>query len=202
MSKSIKIPEIGMTPIRLRINCTDYVFHAGETQTVPDEVAALLAGIVESFPKPASDGYRTKPATIGDVEDMIAAVGGSDLPEVTSDDNGKFLGVTAGAWGKVDAPSGGTYDVPFTATMESGSLAVSTEASFEDALSAANEGNMVRAAVNMGSATTYIPLESVYFNGESYQLIFSIVADFSGISYVRLIWDAQDAEVGITPLGS
>ena len=76
MSKSITIPEIGMTPIRLRINCTDYVFHAGETQTVPDEVAALLAGIVASIPQPAADGYRTKPATIGDVEDMIAAGGG------------------------------------------------------------------------------------------------------------------------------
>jgi hypothetical protein len=72
MSKSITIPEIGMTPIRLRINCTDYVFHAGETQTVPDEVAALLAGIVASIPQPAADGYRTKPATLGDVEDMIA----------------------------------------------------------------------------------------------------------------------------------
>lgn len=76
MSKSITIPDIGQNPIRLRINSTDYVFHAGETATVPDEVASLLAGIVESFPKPAEDGYRTKPATIGDVEDMIEKGGG------------------------------------------------------------------------------------------------------------------------------
>lgn len=33
--------------------------------------------------------------------------GGSDLPEVTSADNGKVLGVVEGSWNKMDAPSGG-----------------------------------------------------------------------------------------------
>ena len=33
-----------------------------------------------------------------------ASGGGSSLPEVTTDDNGKFLGVTNGAWDKVDNP--------------------------------------------------------------------------------------------------
>lgn len=33
--------------------------------------------------------------------------GGSDLPEVTSADNGKILGVVDGAWNKMDAPAGG-----------------------------------------------------------------------------------------------
>lgn len=33
--------------------------------------------------------------------------GGSDLPDVTSVDNGKILGVVNGAWNKMDAPSGG-----------------------------------------------------------------------------------------------
>lgn len=31
----------------------------------------------------------------------------AELPAVTGSDNGKFLGVANGAWGKVDAPSGG-----------------------------------------------------------------------------------------------
>lgn len=32
----------------------------------------------------------------------------SELPDVSADDDGKLLGVTGGAWGKVDMPSGGT----------------------------------------------------------------------------------------------
>lgn len=32
----------------------------------------------------------------------------SELPAVSADDDGKLLGVTGGAWGKVDMPSGGT----------------------------------------------------------------------------------------------
>lgn len=41
-----------------------------------------------------------------EVED-IKKSGGSNLPEVTSADNGKILGVENGAWSKMDAPSGG-----------------------------------------------------------------------------------------------
>lgn len=33
-----------------------------------------------------------------------ASGGGSSLPEVTTDDNGKFLGVKEGSWDKVDSP--------------------------------------------------------------------------------------------------
>ena len=35
----------------------------------------------------------------------------SELPDVSADDDGKLLGVTGGAWGKVDMPSGGSSDV-------------------------------------------------------------------------------------------
>ena len=35
--------------------------------------------------------------------------GGSDLPEVTSADNGKVLGVVEGSWNKMDAPYGVDY---------------------------------------------------------------------------------------------
>ena len=43
----------------------------------------------------------------------------SELPAVSADDDGKLLGVTGGAWGKVDKPSGGgatTYDIAATAS--------------------------------------------------------------------------------------
>ncbi len=43
-----------------------------------------------------------------EVEDIKkSGGGGSGLPEVTSADNGKLLGVVNGKWNKMDAPSGG-----------------------------------------------------------------------------------------------
>ena len=42
----------------------------------------------------------------------------SELPAVSADDDGKLLGVTGGAWGKVDKPSGGASDFIITATLD------------------------------------------------------------------------------------
>lgn len=41
----------------------------------------------------------------------------SELPDVSADDDGKLLGVTGGAWGKVDMPSGGSGDFIINATL-------------------------------------------------------------------------------------
>lgn len=49
----------------------------------------------------------------------------AELPAVTTDDNGKLLGVAEGAWGKVDAPSVGTKRNIVEATCSS---AINTEA--------------------------------------------------------------------------
>ena len=54
-----------------------------------------------------SKRYRMNSA--GEWVEMIqsggGSSGGSDLPDVTTDDNGKVLGVVNGEWDKVDAPS-------------------------------------------------------------------------------------------------
>lgn len=49
---------------------------------------------------------KEKPGFGGVSEDYVSL--GGLLPAVTEADNGKFLGVVNGAWGVVDAPSGGT----------------------------------------------------------------------------------------------
>lgn len=58
--------------------------------------------------------------TIPDMIDAITALGGggSSLPAVTSDDNGKLLTVVEGAWDKA-TPSGGASTVVFNATFGS-----------------------------------------------------------------------------------
>lgn len=53
--------------------------------------------IVDSTnPRVMADNIRELAANSG---------GGSDLPEVTADDDGKVLGVVEGSWGKMDIPS-------------------------------------------------------------------------------------------------
>lgn len=42
----------------------------------------------------------------------------SELPDVSADDDGKLLGVTGGAWGKVDKPSGGDSDFVVNASLD------------------------------------------------------------------------------------
>lgn len=197
MSKTITIPDIGYNPINLRINCTDYVFHAGETATVPDDVAALLAGIVESFPKPAEDGYRTKPATIGDVEDMIAAGGGTGLPEVTTDDNGKFLGVQEGEWAKADAPSGGTYDVDFEVTESGGVYSATTDANLNDALDAIEAGKIVLGVASLTEG--YMTFFRVVSCSED-SIVFGAITYNQTPVYTRVVWSGTGVVIEIYPL--
>lgn len=50
----------------------------------------------------------TNPRIMADnIREIARNGGGSDLPEVTSADNGKVLGVVEGSWNKMDAPAGG-----------------------------------------------------------------------------------------------
>lgn len=44
------------------------------------------------------------PEMISAIADVVEGGGGSSLPEVTSDDNGKLLTVVEGGWNKADAP--------------------------------------------------------------------------------------------------
>lgn len=56
-----------------------------------------------------SDYLPSDAATRSFVQEKIAAIEIPEpLPEVTTDDNGKVLGVVEGAWAKMDAPNGGS----------------------------------------------------------------------------------------------
>lgn len=61
----------------------------------------------------------------------------SELPDVSADDDGKLLGVTDGAWGKVDKPSGGSSDFVINGTLNDDALTLDkTYAQIQEAVQA------------------------------------------------------------------
>lgn len=97
MSKTITIPSDGGSRVYVTINGRNYVFTAGETVTVPDEVAALLAdnlaikpkGTRETAQDEALAGVTAKISGIetdvseleGDVDALDTRVSALDTPE-------------------------------------------------------------------------------------------------------------------------
>lgn len=79
--------------------------------------------------------------------------GGSGLPAVTTDDNGKLLGVVGGEWNKV-VTDNGIVRVPFTIDATQAEITGSTDAVFADVLAARKAGKLVVATgtVNVGLA--------------------------------------------------
>ena len=109
MSKSITIPTDRGSRVIVEINGVQYIYAAGSTVTVPDAVAACIADSVAMKP----GGYRESKFDEAheSLEARVEALeagggGGSELPTVTSDDNGDVLTVVEGAWAKA-APAGG-----------------------------------------------------------------------------------------------
>ncbi len=71
--KTITVPDIGYYPIELKINNNKYTLQPGKSMSVPDEVAALLDQIVAAKPKTDPDIAKKQPATVAEVEALIAA---------------------------------------------------------------------------------------------------------------------------------
>ena len=66
-------------------------------------------------------GDKLNAKELNRIEEGIASSnggGGSELPEVTSADNGKVLGVVEGAWGKADAPN----ELPSVTSADNGKI--------------------------------------------------------------------------------
>ena len=105
MSKTVKIPD-NMKPWRAELNGVKYEYEAGSTQTVPDEVAELIARSEKRDDAPAAKA----PWEIEIPEQEAPA---SELPEVSADDNGDVLTVVEGAWAKA-APTGGNIIISRT----------------------------------------------------------------------------------------
>ena len=116
----MKTPETA-NPARYIVNGVEKDFEAGASVTDAAVLDILSRG---DFPPDA-------PAA--DPPIVLPEGGGSDLPEVSDSDNGKFLGVKSGKWGKVDAPSGDILlcemnPSTYTATMTSSEIAAAEAA--------------------------------------------------------------------------
>lgn len=81
----------------------------------------------------------------------------SELPDVSADDDGKLLGVTGGAWGKVDMPSGGSSDFVITGSLtEAGGITL--DKTFAQIQEAVQAGKNVLMRVDGGPTTITLPL--------------------------------------------
>ena len=84
MSKTIKIPD-DMSPYEVIINGVKHIYPAGSTQTVPDDVAALIENSLAMAPHGTRESAQD--AYLAGVEKEIADVA-DDLAELTSDVGG------------------------------------------------------------------------------------------------------------------
>lgn len=108
----------------------------------------------------------------------------SELPDVSADDDGKLLGVTGGAWGKVDKPSGGgaiTYDIAATAeggpnnTLQGFACSVSSK----QLRKAIDAGKTPRLVIKMRTSTIYMPMTYYFPVGAEYAYVnFGCVDEF------------------------
>lgn len=80
MSKSITIPSNRGSRITVKINETEYVYAAGATVTVPDEVAAQIADMIANDPggTRATATDELLAGVTGDISDLMDAVGALD----------------------------------------------------------------------------------------------------------------------------
>ena len=87
----------------------------------------------------------------------------NELPEVTADDNGKFLGVDSGEWKAVSAPSGGGGLVVNVA-HEDGTELYTADTKAGVIFSALEAGQYVRFQTDYGTAG-YPDIETYSFSG-------------------------------------
>lgn len=80
----------------------------------------------------------------------------SELPAVSADDDGKLLGVTGGAWGKVDKPSGGASDFVINGTLNDDAL--TSDKTYAQIQEAVQAGKRVTLKVEVYGIDFVLPL--------------------------------------------
>ena len=124
MSKSVKIPNTA-NPWRCMINGVEYAYAPGTTQSVPDEVAALIAQIEEYPPDPLPVGkpWPCDPVDLSAYEKKADAF----TPTITSPSNGDVIKYdsSTGKWVNGEGGSGGgvtvvhaTIDQEYNSTLD------------------------------------------------------------------------------------
>lgn len=138
-------------------------------------------------------------------DNIVNGGGGSSLPAVTTDDNGKLLGVTGGAWGKVDAQTENVF-VPFTVTADQQGANVTTTADFADVKAAVEAGKNVIAKVTYDGMIVCGGLSGIYPDINPTVLGFCVVVDISNPGeqpapqLFKISWGAEGAVATITNL--
>ncbi len=129
----------------------------------------------------------TIPAMIKAIAGLdIGGGGGSSLPTVTADDNGKVLAVVEGAWDKANAISDNDFIVTYT---DSGNDTYTSDKTFADIYSAYQAGQNVTAKMEIaGSTFDIFTLTSISNNG----CVFSSVSiQSTKISVYQFIHDSN-----------
>jgi hypothetical protein len=184
MSKTITIPSDRGSRIIVDINGVEYVYAAGATVTVPDEVAACIADAVAMKPgghreSKFDEAHESLEARVEALE--AGGGGGSELPEVSATDNGDVLTVVEGAWAKA-APSGGGVLV---VTMDESTGAL--DKTWAEIKAAAP-------FVTLDDEGSYCPISACVFNGLTNKYICKFAA-FNGTSLGEYTFQA-DSESG------
>lgn len=119
MSKSVKIPNTA-NPWRCTINGVEYAYAPGTTQSVPDEVAALIAQIEEYPPEPlpVEKPWPCDPVDLSAYEKKADAF----TPTITSPSNGDVIKYdsSTGKWVNGAGGSGGGVTVAHFTMDENG----------------------------------------------------------------------------------
>lgn len=147
-------------------------------------------------------GNLSDVAEINTVAEMIEAVktvagegGGSDLPAVSSDDNGDILAVVEGAWAKV-TPSSEVLVVPYAITIdeETHNPSATTDVAYSDILAAINANKAIIANV---TGAVIAQCASVYFDSDNSQILFSLTAYNGEATIDMAIVHASSGTIGI-----
>lgn len=90
-----------------------------------------------------------------------AGSGGSDLPDVTSDDNGKVLGVSSGAWNAV-YPATNVFEATATASQgESDKVVLTLNKTAAELYAAVSAGKLLKTTTTLDGGTTVVTIVSV-----------------------------------------
>lgn len=180
MSVTVKIPN-DSHPWRCNINGVEYVYAAGSTQSVPEEVAQLIHEIETSAPVPAP------------VDPPIAP----ELPAVSASDNGKLLGVSAGKWDKVSE----TKELPAYTSSDNGKVLKVNSGGTGVEWGAASGGGafVINVSVDNSVYTMDKTAQEILsaFNAGSYILIKYPDEEFYKNSYSALLGIAGSASDGV-----